>query len=690
MAHTINRYFQVTFTNPNTPRVLVYPNKTTAAQLLNYHKAQGATVVEVAACIADNSISLPMPNLLMSAVDAKIQRADARALVVGLDAYLALLDTDGITAFMTELLRRLDANLLNADYLLSVHNKPKFLPHYEESLRIISIEDENVSIPAPLSIRAYSDKWVNANGVAGYKELLDHINPFEPSGNYTLILAGLTEKHAGISNAVSFVLSIRELAIQQYGLDADLDDATLEALLIKSAESGQSAESYLEALFGIENINTRLALKRLLELPSDNLWPAHIWAMRRRLRGDSYIAKVISEDVTHDNLLWMYIVGSAITAVSDVNAKKYAAERADALKAINMDYEPLIVDFIGQTKEIGEALQYLNCGTNAERIELVRRASKEDLSYGLPKQYAELFPSLADYLSPSFEYEEQTTTAYFSDYRKLKVQGEVTDNFVKRAYNTISPKIFPARDAVLAELRSYSDVALLVVDAMGAEYLPLLLALAKRCGINIESQAVVTVKLPTSTLFNPINWDKARILPEVRGVDNTVHDGAIKHEASIPERDLSETLRIFETTVMNRISNGLTRFARVAVTADHGASRLAVIAHNENKGITLPWDKSKNGQPDDWRYSRAPQGIARPPEYEQEYFPDTKETYWIVRGYNRLPKNGGKIYELHGGATLEEQLVPIVVFTKKAVVVATKQPEKRTNADVSDEFEGLI
>lgn len=686
MAYTLNKYFQATFSNPNALRVIVYPNNTTAAQVLNHHKGRGVTVIKVADCLPDSGTSLPMPNVLMNAVDARIQALSGRALVVGLDAYLALLDAESATAFMSELRNRLDGNALNADYLLSALRKPNFAPRYEESLSIISIENGNDEVLDPLSIQAYSDRWVKSGGVIGYKQLLGKMSPYEPSGNYTLILAGLTEKQAGIGNAVSFVLETRDVAMQHYGLDADLDDATLELLLSKSAESGQSAEIYLETLFGAGNINTRLALKRALELPSDGLWPAHIWLLRRRLPGDSFIAKVVSGDVTRDNLLWKYIVGSAMDVLSDMNAKKYAAERAEALKTVGSNYESLIVEFIGQTKESGDALQFLNCGTNAERVEIVRRASTEDLSYGFPKGYGELFPTLADYFSPAFEFEDAATTAYFKEYRMHKVSGSITDSFVKRAYDFVVPKTYPSRDAIMAELHTQSDVALLVVDAMGAEYMPLLLALAKRRGMNIESQAVVTAKLPTETIFNPIKWDEARILPEIKSIDNIVHNGAAKHEVSIPERNFAETLWVFETEIMNRIADGLTRFARVVVTADHGASRLAVIAHNEGKGTTLPWD----GQPDAWRYSLAPQGAARPPELEQEYFPETKKTYWIVRGYNRLPKMGGKLYELHGGATLEERLVPIVVFTRNAVAEVPKQLGKKTTADVVDEFEGLI
>ena len=685
MAYSLNRYFQVTFSNPNAPRVIVYPNNTTAAQLLNHHKSKGSTVVKVADCLSDDDTRLPMPNVLMSAVDIKIQALNGRALVVGLDAYLALLNAEGVTTFISELRSRLDGNTLNADYLLSAHSKLDFAPRYAESRRVITIEGNEEALD-PLCIQAYSDKWVKTGGITGYKKLLGQISQYEPYGNYTLILTGLSDQQAGIGNAVSFVLNTRDVAARYYGIDADLDDTVLEILLSKSSENAQGAEIFLENLFYMDNINTRLALKRLIELPSDSLWSAHIWSLRKRLPSDSYIAKTISGEVTRDNLLWRYVVDTAITVLSDINAKKYALERAEALKAIGSNYESLIVEFIGQTKDNNDALQFLNCGTDAERIEIVRRASAEDLAYGLPKQYGELFPTLADYFSTAFDYNDETTTAYFKEYRRLKVSNGITDNFIKRAYDLVVPKTYPTRDAVIGELQTQSDIALLVVDAMGAEYMPLLLALAKRRGLNIESQAIVTAKLPTETVFNPIKWDKVRILPEIKSVDNIVHNGASNHEVCTPERNFAETLRMFETEIMNRIADGLTRFARVVVTADHGASRLAVIAHNENKGTTLPWD----GQPDDWRYSLAPQGIPRPAELEQEYFPETKKTYWIARGYNRLPKMGGKLYELHGGATLEERLVPVVVFTRNAVTGVPKQLLKKTTADVVDAFEGLI
>jgi hypothetical protein len=686
----MNRYLQLTFSNPNAPRVIVYPNNTTAAQLLNYHKTQGSTVVSVADCISKEDTFLSMPDVVMRVLDAKINALRCRAVVIGLDAYISLLSADGVAVFKSELRSRLDANELNADYLLSVHSNPDFIPRYQEARSVVVIEGNEEELEQ-LSIIAYSDKWVKSGGFLGYKELLgQNAFQYKPFGEHTLILRDLTEPQAGIGNAVTFVLGTRDVAAQHYGIDADLDDAVLEFLLTKSVESGKTAEVYLAEKFDATYSNIRLALKRLLELPSDNLWSAHIWSLRRRLPSDSYIAKAVSSDVTRDNLLRKYVVDTAITVLSDANAYKFAAERAEALTAVGANYESLIVEFIGQATENSDALPFLNCGTTVERVEIVRRASTEDLSYGLPKQYGELCPTLADYFSTAFDYDDEATAAYFKEYRSLKVSSTITDSFVKRAFDFVIPKAYPTRDAVIGELAAQSDTALLVVDAMGAEYMPLLLALAKRRGMNIESQAVVQTKLPTETVFNPIKWAEVQRLPEIKSVDNIVHNGAAKHETSIPERNFAETLRVFETEIMNRIADGLTKFTRVVVTADHGASCLAVIAHKGGKGTTLPWDKQKDGEPKDWRYSLAPQGTPRPPEFESEYFPDRKETYWIVRGYNRLPKMGGKPYELHGGATLEERLVPVIVFTKNTVTQAPKQLGKKTTAEIVDEFEGII
>jgi hypothetical protein len=118
--------------------------------------------------------------------------------------------------------------------------------------------------------------------------------------------------------------------------------------------------------------------------------------------------------------------------------------------------------------------------------------------------------------------------------------------------------------------------------------------------------------------------------------------------------------------------NGLTNYKRVVITADHGSSRLAVLAHQKKFDKKLSW----RGEPQDWRYTVAPPNVKCPPELEPFYNAENNLTYWIVRGYNRLPKKYGKL-SVHGGATLEERLVPIVVFSKTKTDSVLKQISKQ-------------
>jgi hypothetical protein len=679
MAYTLNDYCQLTFSNPQAPRIIVYPNNAVAANLLNHHKSSGSAVVSIADCIAAGTVRLPMPDALLPILDEKIQSQSGRVAVVGIDAYLSLLSGGNTAAFFVALRGRIDDGRLNAAYLVSYRQNLHFdNPRYEKSLDVIRVSGDFECIE-PSKVEVVSDNWMKSYNLVDYHSLLKQLGNFLPTGNYTLVLKNLRSEQAGLGNNISFFLDIQLIAKRFYGMSPGLKSTTLELLLPQVKERGGTPESYLETEFVKTNINVRLALKRLLDLPDDDLWAAYVWLLQKRLPADTYLAKVLSSDVTHDNLLRKYVVDTAVTVLHDIDAKKFAAERAEALTGLPV--ESLIAELINQTKSFDSASEFLNCGTEVERIEIVRRVSKLDLATGLPEPFKRLYPAIAAYLSTEFDYGTNDLNAYFKEYRRLKITNTITEEFAAKAFDLLPPASCPPRESVLSSLQT-DDAALLVVDGMGAEYFPLLLALAKQRNMNVEpSFTIACTKLPTSTKFNPIQWNTERTLNPVKGVDNIVHDGAEKHEHNLPEQNIEMSLRKFDK-VFNRVAKGLSQYSRVVVTSDHGASRLAVLAHNEGLGATLPWV----GQPLDWRYSLAPENISRPPEFEQQYHPDSDKTYWVVRGYNRLPKLGGKLNELHGGASLEERLVPVVVFTRAISAVQPRQTDNKTPEQIIDKM----
>lgn len=679
MPLTFNEY--VGLSSSTDTRIVLYPNDNVAAHVLSHHKGVGALVFSLSDCVDNGTASLPMPNSVMSRVSQFAKNKNTRIIIVGIDAYLSLLSEANKSAFYIALYGVVDANRLNVVFLMSENNHiaPHFAnPKYHNSLQIIKIEGEKTTAPSP-TITLVPSKWFSdtVNQISNFHELLKAFGSFLPTGDATVALSGYSSKQAGLSENVNQILSVKEFMTRFHGISANLSDASFEKLLSSSIDKRMTPEDYLRSEFGENNIEPRLALKKLLEISDNDLWPVFAWFVEKNIAYNSYLKCVLSDGVMRETFLRQYIVVSAFASLNDNNSTAFATERAAAVKEIGDIAKPLIGEFVSATKENtnAEVVRFLNCGTEIEAEEIVRRVSSADLSVGLPKIFAETYPLLTDYFSNDYDYGDRDLTTYFNDYRKLKINNMITQEFAQRAFDLVVPSTFVARDSILQDLSKDENIALLVVDGMGAEYYPLLLAMASRRGMNIESHTIACVKLPTSTKFNPIKWvEERRLKPEIRAIDDIAHDGAVKHENSSFERNIVAVLDVFAKNVFSRIADGLLRFSRVVVTADHGASRLAVLAHNQNIGTTLPLD----GDVLDWRFTLAMLNTNRPPELESVYNAKENQTYWVVRGYNRLAKKGPKLNELHGGASIEERLVPVIVFSKEKTSSEAKPLGKKT------------
>jgi hypothetical protein len=676
MPYTLNEYYE--FTNSTDTRVEVYSDNNTAAQLLAYHKQNNAFELRISDCINTDMLTLPMPDYIMQVLDEEAINTKKRIIITGIDAYLSLLNKQNVERFIIALYSRIDEGKLNVAYLISRNrfDGSKFLnPKFQNSLQVVHIGNDHQPIQQSF-VNIVSQKWVQqGNNPTDWKALLEALGQFEPIGEYMLVLDKFDINQAGISDNILQLHDIYSVAEKYYKITSYLEKNVLESLILKCKESNIKPLDLLEKQFGFENTDKRYAVKRLLELKNDELWSAYLWFLKKKIDSYSYLAVVLSKELTKDNLLRVYVCDIATTVLKDINAVNFANERALAVKEIGNVADASIIEFIGKTKmQANETIAcWLNCHTKAEYIEIVRRVSESDLSNGLPRIWHDLYPLLNDYLSDEYDYGSTDITNYFRDYRRLKIKNDVTEDFVKQALNFILPSDYVFRDAFLQELSSDNNTALLMVDGMGAEYFPLVLAMAKKNSLNIENAVISSVKLPSSTSFNSIYWDENRKLkPNIHEIDNISHDGAKKHEKCSPAHNIVATLAVFET-IFNCVTNSLISYERVVVTADHGSSLLAVLAHKRGLTKTLSW----TGKPQDWRYTAAPENMSRPLEFEHCYIAESNTTYWVVRGYNRLPKEGGKL-SVHGGATLEECLVPVIVFSKASVDYIPKRTENQT------------
>jgi hypothetical protein len=411
---------------------------------------------------------------------------------------------------------------------------------------------------------------------------------------------------------------------------------------------------------------------------------AVLWLVKHVASKGSYLECVArQEGVLVSNFRSAYVMGAAQWLD---NAKVYAGERRDAMREADVsrsdaDIRQFIARCAGESTS--RVAPWLNCRTDAERAELLRRCAVDGIVSNAVK---EVYPEAAAYLNANLVFGNVALEEYFMEYRELKMAGRVTPEFYERAQRVVPPSSVQSRDAMVQRYASDSGCALLVVDAMGAERLPMLVALALQRNMGVDSIAIGEAHLPTSTIFNDIYWpDAARRMPDIKRFDNIAHNGAEVHEVRRAEENLAAALDVIGGNVLPHVAEGLARFQRVLVTADHGSSRLAVLAWQAEHRLARTFACEADAEVADWRYrERAAQGEC-PPELEETL----DGRHWVVRGYDRLPKKGGgQGFELHGGATLEERLVPVVIFSRTGQFVPkAKTGGKREQIVEKEDFD---
>lgn len=669
MRFTLNTYQP--YMREKCTRIDVYPNNKVASNLVVEYRSIGYTDISVRKLIGNSIKMIPPPDQLVKWMSAYASEHSEGVVYVGLDAYLALLQQWQQRDFYNGLRRLLDEDKLNARFLICETSFSQFAfdnPRYIDGMRIVCLEGDRESTEV-LSVVFMPSRWLKNNAEAeNVSGCLAAMGDYTPVGKHVVAL-DIEEMPSEDYGCLTVLRDPNEALKRLYNIDVTFDAEDADLLLTECAENSMSPEAFLTERFGgAKYLNCEKAPVQLISLKEDRLWKCYAWLLRMKIDHDSYLYRVLSTSDDAIQFSQRYIIDTAISLLGNQNAVAYAREREAALRDRD-SFEPLIAGFVAATQSDDRAIPFLNCGTDSEVKGLILHASRLELTYGLPKQYnIETASVLRYYLSPYFDYGNAVLTEYFHKLRCFRISNTVDEAFVKEAYSAPVPKEIKRRDAIIG---SYDDgeTGLLVVDGMGAEYYPLLLAMASENVIEVEEKRIVSAVLPTSTGFNRIKWPDERRLQEVKRVDSITHDGYSHYEKCGYEENLTEVFSVFRKQVLPRLIAGLSRYKRVVVTADHGASYLAVTAHKNGMDRTLPWPW---GTPEDWRYSSMSQSIDAPEGMVAVYSATEQKTYYVVKGYNRLPKVGGKFYGLHGGATLEEILVPFVVFKKEST------PESQT------------
>lgn len=391
---------------------------------------------------------------------------------------------------------------------------------------------------------------------------------------------------------------------------------------------------------------------------------------------NSYLRFVVKETSVYEDLK-----KNILNAIIDIphTDKRFTGFYADRKVLLEKIPEPDIADFVfnNRVKET-ESVYKLTDGTKAEREEVIAWVSKN----GFIPEIVSIYPALIEYKKryvfkcPGNDDLAELLTDYFEKYKEQKISNVLDDEFLKQVDDLAHPprkfNHLPTRDELL-EGFDKSESFLLWLDALGVEYLAFIVKRTQERGLSVSIK-IARAELPTIT--SPFNngffkaWpdDKKRKIGELDDVKHKEAGGYNFLDNKLPIH-LAQELEI----IKNAIDDAATILAarkhkRVLIVSDHGASRLAVLACKEER-----YETDTNGE-----------HSGRCCKYFEPYdlpFASEENGYLALADYGRF-KGGRKAnVEVHGGASLEEVVVPIIELTLKDAKTTVRLTEEEVLLD---------
>lgn len=362
-----------------------------------------------------------------------------------------------------------------------------------------------------------------------------------------------------------------------------------------------------------------------------------------------YVLEISDDYVTYSKQIVFALLDIGI---SDKRFPVFYAERKALLKSLR---DSDIAEYVAETKiKDNDRIYFLTDNTVTERQAIIECLDKAS---SIPEQIEYVYPALYDYLHDfSFIGEiGSLLTEYFSEYKRLKLTNRITTEFLglvrklavdgNRPYNGLV-----TRGEIFDSIKKL-NTALYWIDSLGVEYLGYIQNRASKLGLKITIH-IARANLPTITSYNSdfySNW--SGIKEKTKALDKIKHEGDQDYNYQVKKIPihLVEELQIIDAALEWAKSKLKGReIAKVIIASDHGASRLAVINDQECK-----WEMTSSGE----HSGRC--CLCSEADVESEYA--TKENdFWVLANYDRFKGGRKASVEVHGGATLEEVVVPLI------------------------------
>lgn len=307
-----------------------------------------------------------------------------------------------------------------------------------------------------------------------------------------------------------------------------------------------------------------------------------------------------------------------------------------------------------EQQAIMQALAYYSY-SNEELLEIVNLISTDLLNYLEHFEFKQSNLKLPESdISLYTQFNE-----YFDKYKYNKIFNKVPGDFIElvnknaetRPYNKLQTRI-----SIINKLLQQKNIKVFFIDALGVEYLSYIQQKCYQYNMIADIQ-VAKSELPSVTIKNKEFIDNSNHdIVEIRELDEMKHKDLYTED----NEKCKEPIHIFnELQIINDILTQIQidlndkKYEHALIVSDHGASRLAVI-YQENSIIELDDKKGKNS--------------GRCCQIEEDpHLPNCayENGHVILANYDRFKGSRKASVEVHGGASLEEVLVPIINISLK-------------------------
>ena len=374
-----------------------------------------------------------------------------------------------------------------------------------------------------------------------------------------------------------------------------------------------------------------------------------------RIQND-YLAYVVANTDCYEDLRINLLTGIVHIPRSDGRFHNLYTERKKLVKGFS---ESEIAAFIRENQiDPMESIYRYTDNTKMEREAIISWVAQ----HGYIAEIEIIYPALAQYLG-EYVFDcgglSDELTKYFKQYRLMKVTNQITPEFLAQVEQNAQKLPYThleTRDSAILRIPDKKDAFLYWIDALGVEYLSYIAILAKKKGLSIHVD-IAYVELPTITSINKgffEKWAGSKKEKEPR-LDEIKHkeEGGYFYRPGQAPVHLASELEVIRKSIDRAATELAMHTCKTFVIAsDHGASRLAVIHHQEEKYDTDTKGEHSGRCCKEFADADLPQAIC-------------ENGYLVLADYGRFKNSRAANVEVHGGASLEEVIVPIITLSLK-------------------------